>query len=147
MELIFYLLIFSIIWSGTLWIIFKLNPTRRTENLNNKEYILKIIRDSAFDPVNLKNASEKIKNDKEVILEAVKKDGASIFYASQELRADREIVLEAVRTYSYALSYASQELQNDKEIVLEAVKHSRLALEFASQRLQNDPDILRAAGR
>ena len=35
---------------------------------------------------------------------------------------DREVVLEAVKQHSYSLQYVSDELKNDKEVVLEAVK-------------------------
>ena len=40
---------------------------------------------------------KEIINDREILLEAVKKDGSALRYASEELKNDREIVLEAVK--------------------------------------------------
>ena len=61
--------------------------------------------------------------EKEIVMEAVKKDGRALRSASKELRNNPEIVMEAVKQCGYALGYASKELQNDREIVMEAVKH------------------------
>ncbi len=57
-------------------------------------------------------------------------------YASEELKNDKEVVLEAVKTNGFALNDASEELKSDKEIVLEAVKKVGLALGYASEELQ-----------
>ena len=48
-------------------------------------------------------------------------------YASRKLRNDREIVMEAVKQYEIALKYASDELKKDREFVKDAVKQCRLA--------------------
>jgi hypothetical protein len=45
-----------------------------------------------------------------------------LVYASAALKDDREIVLEAVKQYGYALIYASAALKDDREIVQEAAK-------------------------
>ncbi|KAG2378497.1 hypothetical protein C9374_008136 [Naegleria lovaniensis] len=82
------------------------------------------------------------RNDREIVLEAVKKYGSAFQYASQELRNDREVVLEAVNQNGWALQHASQELRNDREIVLKAVNQNGSALQFASQELRNDREIV-----
>jgi hypothetical protein len=38
------------------------------------------------------------------------------------LKNDKEVVFEAVKKAGFALKYASLNLKNDKEVVLEAVK-------------------------
>ena len=43
-------------------------------------------------------------------------------YASERLKDDKDIVLLAVKNSRYVLEYASQRLKDDKDIVLEAVK-------------------------
>ena len=45
------------------------------------------------------------------------------FFASDKLKADKQLVLEAVNHDELALCCASDELKADKEVVLEAVKH------------------------
>ena len=62
-------------------------------------------------------------------------------YASEELRNDKEVVLEAVKKYGDALQFASEELRNDKEVVLEAVKENGNAIKYASPELQEDEDV------
>jgi hypothetical protein len=64
----------------------------------------------------------KLRNDREFVMEAVKKNVWVLPWASEKFKADREIVLEAVRKYSAALKWASEELRDDKEVVLEAVR-------------------------
>ena len=48
-------------------------------------------------------------------------------HASAALKDDREIVLEAVKQNGRALEYASATLKDDREIVLEAVS-SRMVM-------------------
>jgi len=38
--------------------------------------------------------------------------------ASEELRGDREVVIRAVRQNGYALRYASEELRGDRDVVM-----------------------------
>ena len=61
-----------------------------------------------------------MREDREIVLEAVKNDGSALKYASENLKEDREIVLEAVKNDGSALEYASENLKEDREIVLEA---------------------------
>ena len=42
---------------------------------------------------------------------------------NQEMRNNREIVLTAVKVAGYAIIYASEKLKNDREIALEAIKN------------------------
>ena len=70
-------------------------------------------------------ASDRLRDDKEVVIEAVKKDGNAIKYASKRLKNDREVVLTAIKnTYSFVpidylpigIDYMSKELKEDPEI-------------------------------
>jgi len=54
-------------------------------------------------------------NEREFVLEAVKQDGRALGYASEELRTDREVVLEAMKNGG-SLYEASKELSNDPEL-------------------------------
>lgn len=91
------------------------------------------------------------RDDRQVILCAVRKDPCRIEFASQRLRADREIILAALRDDgpewfdSSNLRYASKSLKNNKEIVLAAVKANASNLHFASKKLQTNRAIIKAA--
>ena len=69
-------------------------------------------------------------------------DGQALYYGSKSIRNDKEIVLEAVKKKGLILKYASYELREDKEIALAAVKQDKRALEYiASEELKQNPDI------
>ena len=57
-------------------------------------------------------------------------------FASERLKDDKEIVLEAVSKDGWGLKYVSDRLKDDKEVVLEAIKNNGLALAYASNRVQ-----------
>ena len=74
----------------------------------------------------------------------MKQHGWALEYASEKLQNDKEIVLAAVKQSGYALKYAANEFKNDKNVVLAAVKQNGDALEFAPE-LQGDRDVAFAA--
>jgi dimeric dUTPase (all-alpha-NTP-PPase superfamily) len=65
-----------------------------------------------------------LKNNRELVLDSVRKNGISLKYASKELRNDKEIVMVAVKQDRRSFKYASEELQNDKEVILESINDS-----------------------
>ncbi len=66
--------------------------------------------------------------DRELVYAVTSWDGLCLKCASEELRGDRELVLNAINAKSMngevALKYASKELQNDPELVLASRKHN-----------------------
>ena len=50
-------------------------------------------------------------------MEAVRQNSRALRFASEKLKRDREGVIEAVRQNGNALQYASQELTRDREVV------------------------------
>lgn len=100
-----------------------------------------ILRDCADGWVELKTASEELRNNPEVVTAAVTAAGAALQYASEEMRHDRSVVLAAVTSNGSALRYAAKELRCDREIVLAAVRGSALALRYASEELWHDREF------
>eukprot|EP00971_Amphidinium_carterae_P110818 2195207-Amphidinium_carterae.1 len=82
---------------------------------------------------------------REIVLEAVEKNGLALEFAAEELRGDRAVVLKAVEHDGRALLYAAEELQRDRAIVLAAVEQDWRALEFAAEELLGDRTIVLAA--
>ena len=106
---------------------------------NNKDIVFQAIYHRGL---SLYYASNKLKNNKEVVLYAVKQNSSSLHFASDILKNDKDIVLLAVKQDGLTLHFASTRLKNDKDVVLIAVKQNSLALNFASTRLKNDKDII-----
>ena len=67
-----------------------------------------------------------MKNDKDVVIESVNNYG-SLCWASEEIRGNKNIVMEAVKSNGYEIQYASNELKNDKEVVITALKENKMA--------------------
>lgn len=109
------------------------------------EYLMSL--DSFFNnegAKNLKFASDRLKNDKQMVLLAVNRNGFALEFASTELKNDKEVVLAAIKSFDNripnpdALQYASDEIKNNKEIVLEAMKRHKGVLQYASTDLQQE---------
>ena len=60
---------------------------------------------------------ELFRNNKEVVLAAVKQDFNALLYASDKLKDDKEVVLEAVKQNGEALNYVSDRLKDDKDVL------------------------------
>ena len=92
-------------------------------------------------PCNFQYASRRLKENFNVVIEAVRKDYQALQFASHTLRSNREIVMEAVKINGYALQYANWHLRNSRNFVIEAVKIDCDALRYASDRLKDDIDM------
>ena len=65
-----------------------------------------------------------MRNDREIVLHAVKENGLALQYADESLKADREIVLHAVEEDGDAFFYADESLKNDSDLILAAFRSS-----------------------
>jgi hypothetical protein len=117
-----------------------LDAIKLNENKNKFDANEKINKESAIESVhqnawNLRDLPIEFRNNKEVVLEAVKQSwcGQTLQFTSKELQNNREVVLTAVCSSGDALQYASEELKNDKEIVLTALKNSMGAFKYESK--------------
>ncbi|EFC43556.1 predicted protein [Naegleria gruberi] len=83
-------------------------------------------------------------DNKEFIIELMRKDGMLIYYASHRLRMDRDVVLAAVSQNSEALTYVPNEFVVDKEILIEAANHkqNQSFLYLASDNLKSDREFV-----
>ena len=82
-------------------------------------------------PLDLFYASETIRNDREVVEIAIRKDGKAIKYANHVLRAERDLCLIAVTSDGLALNYISPKLKNDEEIITTAISQNPRAIRYA----------------
>lgn len=63
-------------------------------------------------------------------------EGIHFRHASERLRGDKELAIEAVKIAYWNLSYCSDELRDDEDVVSAAIMQNGLALEDASERLR-----------
>jgi len=109
----------------------------------------------------LEFASEELRGDREIVLEAVRaranrernygldpcqrRNNHPFSYATEELRQDRDFVLKAVATQGECLHFAATELKTDRELVEIAVKQIPFAISAYSPEVKNLRDIFRKA--
>ena len=109
---------------------------------NNKDLLLAAVKTNGYV---LDYASKELKNDKEVVLAAVKTNGFALYYASARLQGDQEVVRAAVKNNGWALYCAAIRFRDNKEVVLTPIRNNPHALDYASDRLQDDRDIVKEA--
>ncbi|MGR3912318.1 MAG: DUF4116 domain-containing protein [Candidatus Rhabdochlamydia sp.] len=95
------------------------------------------------DGLALERASEALKNNKQIVLAAVKNNWQALKYANDKLKDDPDVVLAAIEKSGYALEYASARLKNDKEFILPILKKHDWTFEFISDELKDDLNIAR----
>lgn len=97
----------------------------------------------------LRNASERLQNDRDVVLVAVKENGYALEFASDDLKNDKELVFEAINSsdeeYGSVLEYVSDDLKNNKDLVLATIKKNPCSLEFASNKIKNNKEFIMEA--
>jgi Domain of unknown function (DUF4116) len=136
-------------------------PIRRSQQwwdvyCDDKEEVLKYIQEWHPSVCRFQNifpldkASDRLRDDTDVVLAAIKKDFhpwpfSSLAYASGRLKNDRAFVMAAVTHCGYTLCDASSTHIDDAEVVLAAVGQSGRSIRFASNRLRKDIDVIRAA--
>jgi len=115
-----------------------------TDLHTDREVVLEAVRRETYA---LEFVGEELRADREFMLEVVRHDGLAFQFASEALRSDRDFALEAVVKIGWALRFATDTLRSDREVVLEAVRSYGGALRFASADLRADKDVVVEAVR
>ena len=86
---------------------------------------------------------------REFVLKAIKVFGGFLEVAPVEFKENRKVVLKAIRNWGYAWRYTSENLRNDPEIVLEGMKHSLICTYFRwiPQELRSNREFILEAFR
>ena len=70
------------------------------------------------------------------MLESVKNDGQTLYFASERLRDDKDVVSAAVSNKGIILKYASFRLRDDEEVAQLAISQNKEAVYFLSENLK-----------
>jgi hypothetical protein len=106
------------------------------------EETIEMISKVKIHPTNLGCLKKRYRDDKDVVLAAVTKNGKALKFASVRLQNDKDVVLAAVTQNGKALEFASVRLQNDKDVVLVALEEHVNALKFASKELRKNEHLI-----
>lgn len=90
--------------------------------ITTKKDFLKAVKDGMtyYDVLLVSSAS--VRDDEEIMLNAVEENGVSLKFASDRIKDDKGIVLVAVENAPHSVRYASERLQDDKCILSAALK-------------------------
>ncbi|KAG2388901.1 hypothetical protein C9374_000340 [Naegleria lovaniensis] len=106
---------------------------------NNKELVLSAVKNCGLA---LGYASQTLINDEQVVMEAIRENPEALYYCGNELFFDRDFMLRVVSECGEAIQYADEEFKKDQEIALQAVTSCGVALQYLSEELQNDRQVV-----
>ena len=114
---------------------------------NDKDFVMKVVKKY---PQDIRYASDVLKDDKEVCFSAIASSGEGedeviLLWVSNRLRNDKVIVLSAMRKNNYNFIYAGEKAQADRDIVTIAVATNARNLKYAAPKFRNDKEMIMAA--
>nr|CAG4714939.1 unnamed protein product [Naegleria fowleri] len=113
------------------------------EYMNDKEFVLNHIKKYGY---GLKNASTQLQQDREFVLKVVQQKGDELQFASQNILNDKEMQLAAVKQFPDAcVFFSSSEFKKDNEFALKMVQQNGLILLYVPNTLENYREIVLAA--
>jgi hypothetical protein len=110
----------------------------------NKQFLLRAISQTRAKMPILGNFSYELRNDEQVVLQAVARFAKDIVNASIRLRTSKVFVLQAVSVNGLCINWVYLELGAEKEIALAAVRQNKEAFRFLCDARQEDKDIQEA---
>jgi hypothetical protein len=85
----------------------------------------------------LETIPDTLLNDIDIAMEMIKSDGRNIRYASYRLKNDKQLVMEAVKSNHDAFEYATL-LQNDTEFIKDLLKIDAYVFYYASEKIKKN---------
>ncbi|GAA0409115.1 hypothetical protein GCM10009133_17070 [Cocleimonas flava] len=95
------------------------------------------------DGLNIQFASDRLKQNKDIVLLAVKQNGRALQYAGDTLKNDTEIALAAIKNTVHSIEFAGKDIKKKKEIALITIKDYPPAIRYFDPSIQNDEDVLK----
>ena len=116
------------------------------EQKDNADYMLKLIKKDYF---NIKYASDRLKNDSDFILKAIKSSDEGfkcLAFATDELKANKEFILKIYKKVgNYTFALASETLKCDKDYILKLLKYNYLDFAYVCYELRSDREFMQNA--
>ncbi len=111
-----------------------------TTILDNKNMMNMILKKAGYE--NFKYMSERLKNDKDYLLEILSSAPKTYEFLDYKFREDKEVALCAVIGDGMNLRLTSWALKEDRDVLLAAVKNNPHSIQFADDSLQDDEELL-----
>ncbi len=106
---------------------------------DNREVMMKVV---GKYPYLLKEASKELKNDKDLVCKALKKNGNAVQHASASLKEDNEVATLAILSEPLSLNWFSDKIKGNRFRVKDAIRKDPRALRYATPELQTDKKLV-----
>jgi len=94
------------------------------------------------DPLALQGAPGYIRENRDLVRQAVSEHSRALLFAAPALRDDRKFVLSLVACNGCALGSASEAMKGDPEVATAAVIQNEYALKYVAAHLRREKDFL-----
>ena len=111
------------------------------DHLKDKYFVIKP--SFGYSPEFYVSPGQPVPDHRDKIKNALLIDGLK--YASQRVRNDKDLVLAIIAKQPRDLKYASPDFQNNNEIVMVGIKQCPMALKYASERIRSDRKFIQFA--
>lgn len=121
---------------------------------DDKEFVLDLLKNHYSKRFNqiLKYCSSRLKNDRDVVLAAIKNDWRNVQYANKQLHSHPKIVTlvqkkqykeckEHLKYDKRSVKNYDDNIKNNKELILSIMPLSNYVFEYCSENLRNDPQV------
>ena len=105
------------------------------EFMNDKDFVLNHIKKYSY---GLQHASTQLKKDREFVLKVIQQQADEFRFASRSICNDKELIFAALKQFLGIWGYTSFELKTDKKFVLEMVQRNGLAIPFEFRKDQRN---------
>lgn len=99
----------------------------------------------AADGMGLERATERLREDENIVDAAVRENGSALKFAAESLKANKGLVRTAVAQDALAIQHAAEALKEDEEIARLAVEGNSHAIELVAKRLRTSPRLILAS--
>lgn len=105
---------------------------------NNKEIVMEAIKQN---PLAIAYASDELKKDDELIKLVLKADGRNLQLFDENIRGNYDYASYACNSNPWAIQYVTDELKDSTTLIKHVITRNPALIKFASKRIQNSPGL------
>lgn len=112
---------------------------------DNYSIVMTAVGNQKFGDSVLCYASDRLRNDEDIVMKAVERKGVELGGASDRLRKDPEICAIAINQDPMAIQYVHYDNPKYNELAMKAIQASPYAMKMLDERARNDMSLVKAA--
>lgn len=113
----------------------------RFDNYRDNKEVVMIAFEKDRKVVVYESISDRLKNDRDVVLKAFSNCGNLYYSVPKQFADDKEVILTAAKQNSFAFNWVSSEIKNDKDFVMKLIEENPFIASYISDELKNDREV------